>query len=168
MRRIRTRAIDNFRKLPISAETGIIFDDEESIDDILPKRATVVELPTPDAEIVKTYESENKPDFKLPSFYLRHQPKLDDEMENELEYDLYSEDMVRANGSMSQVIEAGSGCGGRARAGGLAAARVPMISSSGRPLKCRSPSDCLSHVGIVTLLDRFCCSMCFRSRGDAA
>jgi hypothetical protein len=96
MRRvIRTRAIDNFRKLPISAEPGIIFDDEESLDDILPKRATVVELPIPEAGVVTTYEDENKPDFKLPSYYLRHQTKLDDDIDKELEYDLDWEDMVR-------------------------------------------------------------------------
>ena len=95
LRRIRQRAIDPLRKLPITAETGIIFDDEESLDDIMPKRATVVELPTPDAEVVQTYETENKPDFKLPSYYLRHQPKVDDDYERELEYDLDMEDMVR-------------------------------------------------------------------------
>ncbi len=92
---IRTRAIDNFRKLPISGEPGIIFDDEESLDDILPKRATVVELPTPEAQPVATYNEENKPDFKLPSSYVRHHQKLEEDLDNELEYDLDQEDMVR-------------------------------------------------------------------------
>jgi hypothetical protein len=94
MRRIRSRPLDNFRKLPVSAETGILYDDEDNFDDLLPKRALVVELPIPDAQLLTSYETENKPDFKLSTFYLRHQAKLDDDLDNELEYDLDAEDMV--------------------------------------------------------------------------
>ncbi len=82
----------------MSGESGLAFDDEDFVmDDVVSKRVTVVELPTPDAQVVSTYETENQADFKLPFSYVRYQQRHDEMDETSLEYDLDNEDTVSPN-----------------------------------------------------------------------
>ncbi len=95
MRRgIRARPIDPYRRMPITAEAGLVYDDEEDILEMPIKRNAIVELPIPEVIQVATYEQDYAADFQLPLAFVRFPIRVDDYDDNEIEYDLDHDDEV--------------------------------------------------------------------------
>lgn len=98
MRRgIRARPIDPFRRMPITAESGLVYDEEEEGAEGAVKKNIVVDLPIPEITEVATYEKEHAPDFVLPLAFIKFPIRLDEVDDNEPEYDLDHDDEARGS-----------------------------------------------------------------------
>lgn len=96
-RRVRARPIDPFRRMYISGDAGVVYDEEEEQGEggMGGKKQMLVDLPVPEITMVENYEAEHAADFVQPLPFIKFPIRLEEFNDNEIEYDLDHDDEVR-------------------------------------------------------------------------